>query len=146
MKKLIILSLALLAGISVQAQEACDQMDKIAANFLSPNKENKSLFISDGQIYSAFFSGDADEEAEFAATLYGGSIYRVSATAGSKDNYVIFELKDIEGNILFTNKDHQNSPYWDFKIESTIDVHIIMKLDSKKKDQGCATMLIGFKQ
>ena len=146
MKKLLILGLVLFAGATVNAQETCEDMHKVAAKYLAPSQESQGVFISDGQVYSAFFSGDADEEAEFSASFYGGSTYRIAATAGSKDSYVIFEMIDIEGNTLFSNKEYMNAPYWDFKIESTIDVRIIMKMDTDKKENGCATMLIGFKQ
>jgi hypothetical protein len=42
--------------------------------------------------------------------------------------------------------DHKNAPYWDFKVESSLDVIINMRLDANKKSSGCAVMLIGFKQ
>lgn len=104
---------------------------------------NNGTFLSDGQIYTAFLDR---EKAEFKTTFFGGSTYRISASAGSKDNYVIFTIKDINGNIIFTNKDYKNSPYWDFKVPNTIPVIIETELDLDKKITGCAVMLIGFKQ
>ncbi len=145
MKNLIVL-LSILIAPAAFGQQTCDELDELAAKYLEPKKESNGVFISDGQVYTAFFAGDTEEEAEFAATFYGGSTYRIAATAGSKDNYVIFEIKDQEGKILFSNADFKNEPYWDFQMESTLDLSIIMKLDSDKKESGCATMLIGFQQ
>jgi hypothetical protein len=42
--------------------------------------------------------------------------------------------------------DYDNAPYWDFKVESTLDVRIEVRLDPNKKSSGCAVLLIGFKQ
>jgi len=55
-------------------------------------------------------------------------------------------VRDPKGNVLFTNKDFKNSPYWDFKVPKTIPVTIETELDLDKKVTGCAVMLIGFKQ
>ena len=100
-------------------------------------------FLSDGQIYTAFLDR---EKAEFKTTFFGGSTYRISASAGTEDNFVIFTIKDLNGKIIFTNKNYKNSPYWDFKVPTTIPVIIETELDLDKKITGCAVMLIGFKQ
>ena len=104
---------------------------------------NNGSFLSDGQIYTAFLDR---EKAEFKTTFFGGSIYRISASAGTEDNFVIFTIKDLNGKIIFTNKNYKNSPYWDFKVPNTIPVIIETELDLDKKITGCAVMLIGFKQ
>ncbi len=106
------------------------------------NKGNSS-FISDGQVYTAFLDR---EKAEFKTTFFGGSTYRIATSAGSTDDFVIFTVRDLQGNVIFTNKDFKNSPYWDFKVPNTIPVVIETELDMDKKITGCAVMLIGFKQ
>jgi hypothetical protein len=55
-------------------------------------------------------------------------------------------VKDLKGNTIFTNRNHKNSPYWDFVVPNTIPVIIETELDLDKKVTGCAVMLIGFKQ
>lgn len=106
-------------------------------------KKNNANFLSDGQVYTAFLDR---EKAEFKTTFFGGSTYRIATSAGTADDYVIFTIKDLQGNIIFTNKDYKNSPYWDFKVPKTIPVVIETELDMDKKITGCAVMLIGFKQ
>lgn len=106
-------------------------------------KGKDKKFVSDGQVYTALLDR---EKAEFKTTFFGGSTYRIAVTAGTDDNYVIFTVKDMEGNILFTNKGQKNSSYWDFKVPKTIAVQIETELDMDKKVTGCAVMMIGFKK
>ncbi len=101
-------------------------------------------FISDGQSYRALIHNE--EVAEFHTTLFGGSTYRVAACSGLADGNLIFKLYDEERNLLFTNKKHGNSPYWDFQVPSTTNCIIEAKLDPTKASSGCAVLLIGFKE
>jgi hypothetical protein len=142
MKNIIIaFILVISASFSLTAQN-CEQIAKNCAEYLE-GKKGKTRFISDGQVYTAFLDR---EKAEFKTTLYGGSTYRIAASAGDKEDYVVFSVMDLDGNILFTNRDHKNSPYWDFKVPRTIPVVITTELDLDLKVTGCAVMLIGFKQ
>jgi len=105
----------------------------------------KTPYISDGQQYKALLNGD--EIAEFHSTFYGGTTYRVVAATGQKEGNLIFSLYDKERNLLFTNRDYQNSTYWDFKFTSTVDCIIEAELDANSQSKsGFAIMLIGFKQ
>jgi hypothetical protein len=126
---------------TTQAQE-CEDILAACEGYLNGQKGNDK-FISDGQVYSAFLDR---EKAEFKTTFYGGSTYRIAASAGNEDDYVIFTVKDMEGNVIFTNKDYLNSPYWDFVIPVTLTVTIEAEFDLDKKVTGCAVLLIGFKQ
>lgn len=126
------------------AQITCDSVAKVTSNYLKPSKTDSRVFISDGQVYRAFL--DEDQSAEFETTFYGGSTYRIGASAGSDDNYVIFEVYDKYRNLLFTNRDYKNAEYWDFKVNNTLDCTIEVKLDLQRKSSGCAVLLIGFEK
>jgi hypothetical protein len=139
MKKLAIYTLFALFSYVSYSQD-CESLVKDCENILKGKEKN---FVSDGQVYTAFLDR---EKAEFKTTFFGGSTYRIAATAGTEDNFVIFTVKDLQGNILFTNKKYKNSEYWDFKIEKTIPVLIETELDMDKKVTGCAVMMIGFKR
>jgi len=141
MKKFVILFAILFIGFSSSAQD-CEQIAKDCNAYLN-GKSGNPLFVSDGQVYTAFLDR---EQAEFKTTLYGGSTYRIAASAGSDEDYVIFSVMDLEGNLLFTNRDHKNAPYWDFKVKKSIPVIIVTELDLDLKVTGCAVLLIGFKQ
>lgn len=104
-----------------------------------------SPYISDGQQYKSLLNGD--EVAEFHATFYGGTTYRIVGATGQSEGNLVFSLYDKERNLLFTNRDYENSPYWDFKFTSTIDCLIEASLDTGNPSaSGFVIMLIGFKQ
>ncbi len=103
-----------------------------------------TAYISDGQTYRALLSGD--DVAEFQATFYGGNTYRIAACSGITDGNLVFRVFDSEKNLLFTNANYSTAPYWDFYVESTLQVTIEAKLDSNKSDSGCAVLVIGFKR
>ena len=122
---------------SVSAQ--CDTVANVCAKHLA------AKFISDGQQYRALLL-NADETTEFHSTFYGGTVYRIAACTGFTDGNLVFSIFDSERNLLFTNNEYKNSPYWDFKITSTLDCVIEARLDSENQGSGCAVVLIGFKQ
>ena len=109
------------------------------------SKHLQDQFISDGQQYQALLF-NSNETAEFNSTLYGGTIYRIAACSGVKDGNLVFWIYDNKKNLLFTNKDFANAPYWDFQINNTLDCIIEAKLDAKYSGSGRAVILIGFKQ
>ncbi len=125
-----------------QAQAQCDTVATTCAKHLT------SQFISDGQQYRALLLS-TEETAEFHATFYGGTTYRIAACNGLTDGNLIFRVYDNENprNLLFTNSDYKNAPYWDFKIISTLDCVIEAQLKGDNSGTGgCAVVLIGFKQ
>lgn len=122
--------------------QSCDELIKECEK-LFLNEKGKAEFVSDGQVYTAFLDR---QQAEFEVTFYGGTTYRIAVSAGSEDDYVLFKLRDPNGNVLFSNQDYKNARYWDFKIPKTINLKIETSLDSERKISGCSVMLIGFKQ
>ena len=116
----------------------CDTIASLCDQHIS------SEYISDGQDYRALLLDD--EIAEFSMTLYGGSTYRFAACSGLADGNLIFSVYDKERNLLFTNKEYSNAPYWDFNITNTIDCIIEANLDPDNLASGCAVLLVGFKQ
>ncbi len=101
-------------------------------------------FVTDGQTYRALLNGE--ETAEFYTTFYGESTYRIVGYSGNNEGNLIFSVYDQDRNLLFSNLDYNNTPYWDFEFEYTMNCIIEAKLDSKNKNSGFAIMLIGFKQ
>ncbi len=101
-------------------------------------------YISDGQQYRTLLN--TGETAEFYATFYGGTTYRIVACAGISEGNLIFNLYDKDRNMLFSSKDNKNTPFWDFKFTSTVDCIIEAQLDERGPASGFAIILIGFKQ
>ncbi|MBL7890402.1 MAG: hypothetical protein JNL24_12675 [Bacteroidia bacterium] len=140
-KGLLKIALVLLGFIAVNSASA--QISDTVANSCAKHLGNQ--FISDGQQYRALLM-NADETAEFHTTLYGGTIYRIAACSGLSDGNLVFSVYDSEHNLLFTNSEFKNAPYWDFKINSTLDCTIEARLDGAQAGSGRAVVLIGFKQ
>ena len=122
-------------------QTKCDSLGAIVSSMINNGDEG---FLTDGQSYK-YFLGE-DETSEIITTLYEGITYRIATTAGLEDNYMIFELLDEQRNLLFSNVNHNNAPYWNFKVENTIECTIEAKLDPNRKTNGCAQMIIAFKK
>ena len=123
------------------AKQSNAQADSIVNNC---KKYMKLPFISDGQQYQSVLNGD--ESAEFHAVFYGGSTYRIIGCGGLTDKSLTFTISDVEHNILYSNKDFANAPYWDFKFMNTMDCVIEAKLNEKSKTSGFAIIMIGFRQ
>lgn len=105
-------------------------------------------YISNGQFNGAtLFEG---ESASVIQTFYSGQDYRLLVCASTILEGAYFEVKDLNGKLLFTAKDKANEPYWDFNVASTqqlsIDVYIpetSVREDLKKS--GCVSIMVGFK-
>jgi len=60
---------------------------------------------------------------------------------------MMFTIYDSQRNLLFTNGQYQNAPYWNFSVKSTVDCIINAQLNpTTNAGSGCAVILIGFKQ
>ncbi|MEI6487929.1 MAG: hypothetical protein WCP52_03145 [Bacteroidota bacterium] len=138
------LKLVLLVSGFIGINTASAQVNDTVANACAKHLEKQ--FISDGQQYRALLM-NTDETAEFHTTLYGGSVYRIAACSGLSDGNLVFNVYDSERNLLYTNKDYKNAPWWDFKISNTLDCIIEAKLNGEGgQSSGRAVILIGFKQ
>lgn len=116
----------------------CDTTAQYADRYMSDR------FVPDGQSYRSLIFDD--QIAEFHTTFYGGSRYRIVGFSGMEKEQLVFSLYDEEDNLLFTNEEYQNAPYWDFEFESTVNGRIEAHLDLLKQTSGCAVLLIGFER
>ena len=137
MKKTYILLLIFFASFSF-ANAQVDKTIQLCEKYLVPP------FISDGQEYRSLLNND--EVAEFHMTLYGGTTYRIIACSGEKEGNIIFSIYDKDKNLLFTNRDHKNSPYWDFKITNTIKIVVESELKKQENNSGFVFISLAFKQ
>lgn len=142
MKK-ILFSIGIFLSLVFTSNRALAQCDTIA-NICA--KHIIASFISDGQQYRALLLNH-EETAEFHTTFFGETTYRLAACSGTTDGNLVFQIFDQDRNLLFTNANHKNAPYWDFKVKSTIECTIEAHIDPlKTQGSGCAVLLIGFKQ
>jgi len=139
MKKIFFITLSLFF-ILVLTNNSYSQCDTIASIC---KKHITAKYLSDGQSYRALLLNQ--EIAEFHATLFGGTTYRFAACSGTSDGNLIFSVFDKDRNLLFTNSEYKNSPYWDFKVTNSMDCIIETQLNTKTLSSGCSVLLIGFK-
>ena len=99
-------------------------------------------YIVTGRPFRALLTGE--ESAEFHTTLFSGTTYRIAVGSGGQ-NYVIFSVYDSDHNLLFTSKDYENAPYWDFSVDGYTDCIVEAKLDNTITNSGFAIVMTGFK-
>lgn len=134
--KLIFIGTFCVTSMALSAQ--CDSTASYASNYMV------KPFVGDGQDYRALIF--EDQVAEFRATFYANATYRIAGFVGTSPQQLIFSIYDSEQNLLFTNSDHSNAPYWDFSFASTMTCRIEATLDNTKQNSGCAVLLIGFER
>lgn len=136
--KIVLASLIMGLAYVGNASAQCDSIAKVCAENVTAD------YISDGQSYRALLNGE--QVAEFRATFYGGSTYRIAGCSGFTEGNLIFEIYDEDHNQLFASSEYKNTPYWDFEFASTINCTIEARLNTYNVKSGCATMVIGFKE
>ncbi len=129
----IILSLAISFNLNAQ-----NQPKKNCADLLD------SGYMSDGQEYIAKL--DENNVAKIYTTFYGGSKYRIVGCTDITEYPLILTVYDTEKNLLFCNKDHNYTPYWNFTFASTIDCIIEIEFDTEQMLKQEVLLLIGFKE
>ncbi len=135
---IIIFLFGLFSMISNAAFSQSDKIMRICESYIS------YPYVSDGQDYCTILKNQ--EIAEFNVVFYGGGSYRVAACSGEEDGRLTFSIYDRDRNLLFTNKDYDNAPYWDFKVKNTVNLIIEAELVEQENNSGFAILEIGFKQ
>jgi len=107
-------------------------------------------YIHDGNYTAAILT--EGEEADFYKTFYADQQYRLVVCGSESLPQIEFRVVDANRNVLYNNKDHNMAKSWDFKVESSQQLRIIIKVPTsgaKKPDSeilsGCVAIMIGFK-
>ncbi len=137
-KLLYILSSLVLITVSFgSARAQLNQLQHICSLYFSPE------YISDGQEYFAQLK--PDQKVEFRTTFFSENTYRIVACTNLRRSDVVFSVYDTEKNLLFTNSNYNNSPYWDFRFSSTVTCIIQVDVHNQKFTPGYVMLLIGYK-
>lgn len=107
-----------------------------------------SPYIHDGNYHAAVLV--EGEEAELYKTFYSDMEYRVAVVGEGKLPSVEFRILDENKNVLYSNKDHNYAKTWDFKLESSKQLKLVVKVSSFNKPgdvpaNGCVAIMFGFK-
>ncbi len=105
-------------------------------------------YTHDGNYHAAILV--EGEEAELYKTFYSDMEYRVVICGEDKLPDVEFRVFDANKNVLYSNKDANYSKTWDFKLQSSQQLKIVVKVNSATKSgetpaSGCVAIMFGFK-
>jgi hypothetical protein len=105
-------------------------------------------YTHDGNYHAAILV--EGEEAELYKTFYSDMEYRVAICGEDKLHEVEFRVLDANKNVLYSNKDANYARTWDFKLQSSQQLKLVVKVNSfNKPDEtpasGCVAIMFGFK-
>jgi hypothetical protein len=105
-------------------------------------------YIHDGNYHAAILT--EGEEAELYKTFYADQEYRIAICGSDALPDVEFKVIDANKNVLYSNKDHDYSRIWDFKLQSSQQLKILVKVPSRGNTSGevvsgCVAIMFGFK-
>ncbi len=105
-------------------------------------------YIHDGNYHAAVLV--EGEEAELYKTFYSDMDYRVAVCGEDKLPDIEFKILDANKNVLYSNKDAKYARTWDFKLQASQQLKLIVKVNSFEKAgetpaSGCVAIMFGFK-
>ena len=83
-------------------------------------------------------------------TFYSDMDYRVAVCGEDKLPNIEFKILDANKNVLYSNKDAKYAKTWDFKLQASQQLKLIVKVSSFEKPgetpaSGCVAIMFGFK-
>jgi hypothetical protein len=105
-------------------------------------------YTHDGNYHAAVLV--EGEEAELYKTFYSDMEYRVAICGEEKLPPVEFTIIDSDKNILYSNKEANYSKTWDFKLQASQQLKLVIKVTTSDKPgaepaSGCVSIMFGFK-
>lgn len=106
-------------------------------------------YIHDGNYHAAILT--EGEEAELYKTFYSGQNYRLAICGSEALPAIEFQVVDAYKNVLFDNKDREMSAVWDFTLESSQQLKVVVKVPvsaqkSEFPNSGCVAIMFGFQE
>ena len=105
-------------------------------------------YTHDGNYHAAVLV--EGEEAELYKTFYSDMEYRVAIIGEGKLPTVEFRILDENKNVIYSNKDDNYAKTFDFKLESSKQLKLVVKVTPFNKPgdipaSGCVAIMFGFK-
>ncbi|HEY0031477.1 MAG TPA: hypothetical protein VGC65_12005 [Bacteroidia bacterium] len=133
-------TLFLVLAINTAAFAQCNGFAKRNISKLKP-------YLNTQQVFSTvLLSGD---KTQLSSTFYFGDEYRLLISAEDQLGKIQLNIKDAEGNVVFTTKGY-GTIMWDFNVEATQDLTLevitppVAATEAVDKS-GCVSIVIGFK-
>jgi hypothetical protein len=142
MKKYIpyIVTLTLLSSFSIFVNAQCKGFAKKLC------KLELTGYVHDGNYHAAILT--EGEEAELYKTFYSGQNYRLAVCGSEALPPVEYQVVDAYKNVLYDNKQHRMSNTWDFKLESSQQLKVVIKVPvpaqkTEFPNSGCVAIMFG---
>jgi hypothetical protein len=105
-------------------------------------------YTHDGNYHAAILV--EGEEAELYKTFYSDMEYSVAVCGEDKLKDIEFIVFDANKNVLYSNKTANYSRTWDFKLQSSQQLKLVVKVPTFNKSgdspaSGCVAIMFGFK-
>jgi hypothetical protein len=143
--KRILFSIILLALItaSFEASAQCKQFAKNTC------KIDLAPYQHDGNYHAAVLL--EGEEAELYKTFYSNTDYRILVCGAGNLGNIEFSIVDGTGNTLYRNKDHEYKKAWDFRLDASQQLKIVVNVPvtnttAAEPKEGCVSIMFGFKE
>jgi len=138
-----IITLIVVTALALPVQAQCKGFAKNLC------KAELSGYTHDGNYHAAILT--EGEEAELYKTFYSGQKYRLAVCGSEILPAIEYQVVDAYKNVLFDNRQHSNATTWDFTLESSQQLKVIVKVpDSGKKSEfpesGCVSIMFGFQE
>jgi hypothetical protein len=106
-----------------------------------------SPFIHNGQMNVTQLKEGSTTETSL--TFYSGQDYRILICSEETLENVSFTVSDATGKIIFDSKEHNDTDLWDFKVQTTTDLKVVVSAGKNEGGTGtatgCVSILVGFK-
>jgi len=138
-----IVSLTFVLLLAVPAQAQCKGFAKKLC------KQELTGYIHDGNYHAAILT--EGEEAELYKTFFAGQNYRLAICGSETLPAIEYQVVDAYKNVLFDNKQHDMTGTWDFSLESSQQLKVMVKVpvsDNKSEfpNSGCVSIMFGFQE
>ena len=90
-----------------------------------------ATYTHDGNYHAAVLV--EGEEAELYKTFYSDMEYRVAIVGEEKLPAVEFRILDANKNVLYSNKEKNFAKTWDFKLQSSQQLKLVVKVSSSNQ-------------
>ena len=104
-------------------------------------------YTHDGNYHATILS--EGEEAELYKPFFSDMEYRMTVCSDENIPSVEFLVLDADRNILYSSKENNNTRTWDFKLQSSQQLRIVLKVPSGQNTgvppQGCVSIMFGFR-
>jgi len=111
-------------------------------------KKELGAYLHDGNYHAAVLV--EGEEAELYKTFYSDLEYRLVICGADGMPPIEFTVMDATGKVLFSNEEGGLTNIWDFKLEASQQLKIVVKVSTfGTRDElpasGCVAIMFGFK-